>query len=106
MSYVDLNHKSGFRYGQPPQPVSTMKIASGIGAKLRHELDRVGLSDKEAQRLLGVSNGTLARMCREGAWLSPEVACRLHRIGIDGRALFLEQASNRLHWHEQREARR
>lgn len=104
---VDLNHGSGCHYGDRPKAhISTLKIPSGIGEKLRRELDRVGIGNTAACRKLGISMTTLARACREAVWLSPEVACRLHRIGIDGRALYLEQMSNRLRWHETREARR
>jgi len=89
-----------------PEPVSTMKFPSGIGAMLRRKLLATGLSDGEATRILEVPERTLSRLCAERIALSPLVASRLHRIGIDGRALFLEQASNRLRWHEQREGRR
>jgi len=108
MSCVDLNHKSGYRYGSVPDirsPASKLKYPSGIGVRLRAELDRIGISDAEACRRLGMHRTTIGEICTEHVALSATVAARLARIGIDGRALFLEQAENKLRWFEDREAR-
>lgn len=79
------------------------KIPTGIGEKLRLELEQKGIAAAAAAQACGVQATTLSDIINEKVPLSPSTAARLSRIGIDGRALYLEQASNKLRWYEERE---
>ncbi len=79
------------------------KISTGIGLKLKQELERVGIAHKVAAKACDIHAATISDIIHEVVTLSPLNAARLSRIGIDGRALYLEQASNKLRWYEDRE---
>lgn len=81
-----------------------MKDPSGIGDKLRQLIKAKGYTITNAADALGISTSTLYETLIEISGLSPTMAARLHRIGIDGRALYLEQASNKLARYEAKEA--
>lgn len=81
-----------------------MKDHSGIGDKLRQQVKARGYTVIKAADALDIGTATLYATLTETMGLSPAIAARLHRIGIDGRALYLEQASNKLAYYEAKEA--
>ena len=81
-----------------------MKDPSGIGDKLRQLIFAQGYTAITAAAALGTTSGYLYDVFLETAALSPALAAKLRRLGIDGRALYLEQASNKLARYEAKEA--
>jgi plasmid maintenance system antidote protein VapI len=80
------------------------KRPSGIGEKLRGLIRANGYSIYQAAAAADIPNSALYEAVNETLPMSPATAARLHRIGIDGRALFLEQASLKLQRYEAEEA--
>lgn len=80
------------------------KHPSGIGQLLRRMIHAKGYSVWRAAKAIDVPNANLYETVNETCQLTPGTAARLHRIGIDGRALYLEQASLKLARYEAEEA--
>lgn len=76
------------------------KNPSGIGEKLKRLIAVRGYTVWGAARAMRVSNPSLYEAINERVALTAKTAARLSRIGIDGRALYLEQASNKLAVYE------
>jgi len=81
-----------------------MSHPNGIGAKLRTMLRARGLTVYRASKAMDIRNNEFYKTVNETNPLTPATAARLHRIGIDGRALYLEQASLKLERYEKAEA--
>jgi transcriptional regulator with XRE-family HTH domain len=78
---------------------------NGVSAKFKQLLKARGIPLQKAAATLGVSVSGLCDVSSGRNGISAQLAARLHRIGIDGRALFLEQASDELAYFEAAEKR-
>jgi len=81
-----------------------MSHPNRIGAKLRTLIRARGFTIYQACKAMGIRNAELYKTVNDANPLTPATAARLHRIGIDGRALYLEQASLKLERYEKAEA--
>lgn len=74
-----------------------------IGAKLKVQVKARGYTVKRAAEIMGISDANLYDIMSQDQMLSARIASRLHRIGIDGKALFLEQAAHIFSQHAAQE---
>ena len=76
-----------------------------IAREIRNALNRGGISHEDAAKRLEVSTRCLTELLTVARLLTPEIAARLHRVGIDnGRSLYLAQEERRFEIQRRYEA--